>query len=76
MVAGTKLYAPILIKSGFVSPITPGPLLEKSITWSEWSVVLPNLGSPLNVTYPTKSLFVTAPTEMPNYEMPGIPIVP
>ena len=31
--AGVKLYAPILIKSGFGSPIIPGPLLEKSTTW-------------------------------------------
>ena len=30
--AGTKPYAPILIRSGFGSPTTPGPLLEKSIT--------------------------------------------
>ena len=29
---GTKPYAPILIRSGFVSPIIPGPLLEKSTT--------------------------------------------
>ena len=30
--AGVKLYAPILIKSGFGSPIMVGPLLEKSTT--------------------------------------------
>ena len=29
---GTNPNAPILIKSGFMSPITPGPLLEKSTT--------------------------------------------
>ena len=29
---GVNPYAPILIKSGFGSPITPGPLLEKSTT--------------------------------------------
>ena len=45
---GVKLYAPILIKSGFGSPIILGPLLEKSTTWSECIVVFPNLGSSLN----------------------------
>ena len=29
---GVNPYAPILIKSGFGSPIKPGPLLEKSTT--------------------------------------------
>ena len=31
-VDGVKLYAPILIRSGFGSPIMLGPLLEKSTT--------------------------------------------
>ena len=44
IVVGVKLYAPILIKSGFGSPITPGPLLEKSTTLFLCSVVLPNRG--------------------------------
>ena len=32
ILAGVNPYAPILIKSGFGSPIMPGPRLEKSIT--------------------------------------------
>ena len=44
IVDGVKLYAPILIKSGFGSPIIPGPLLEKSTTLFLCSVVLPNRG--------------------------------
>ena len=38
--------------------------------------MLPNRGSPLNGPYPTKSLLVTAPTEIPNDEIPGMPMVP
>src|SRR3989344_9137262 len=51
---GVKLYAPILIKSGFGSPIIPGPLLEKSTISLKLSVVLPNLGCPLNCPYRMK----------------------
>ena len=41
---GVKLYAPILIRSGFGSPIIPGPLLEKSAISFDDVVVFPNLG--------------------------------
>src|SRR3989304_7069863 len=41
---GIKLYAPILIRSGFGSPIIPGPLLEKSAISFDDVVVFPNLG--------------------------------
>ena len=75
-VAGVKLYAPILIKSGFGSPINVGPLLEKSTTWSEYFVEFPNLGSSLNGPYPTKMLFVVAPTLIPRGDAFGKPIVP
>ena len=73
---GTKLCAPLLIRSGLGSPIIPGPLLEKSTTWPWCSVLFPNLGWSLNGPYPTKTLLVVAPTEIPNGAELGIPIVP
>ena len=41
---GVKLYSPTPIKSGFGSPITDGPLLEKPDTSPKSEVLLPNLG--------------------------------
>ncbi len=37
---------------------------------------MPNLGCSLNELYPTKSLLVTAPTDIPYDEIPGLAIVP